>query len=89
VDAAKQFGLNVGMTNYTGPLLEHFIAGDSVDLKNVPSAGLVLNYATSTGDLQISSGGAVLATLQFQNSSLGTGTFHTAADGIGTLLTHS
>jgi hypothetical protein len=51
---------------------------------------LGLNYSAASGDLQIAdSGGNALATLAFQNSTLGAGTFHVASDGAGgTLLTH-
>jgi hypothetical protein len=90
IDNAADFGLHVGTTSYAGPLLLGFGATDAVDLKGIASTGLVLNYST-TGDLQITnSAGTALATLAFQNSSLGAGTFHVASDGAGgTLLTHS
>jgi hypothetical protein len=91
IDSAANFGVNVGKPTYAGPLLEDFKAGDIIDLKGIASAGLKLNYSTTTGDLQITaSTGGVVATLEFQNASLGTGTFHTATDNSGgTLLTHS
>jgi hypothetical protein len=91
VDSAAKFGLQVGTKSYSGPLLEGFAAGDVVDLKSIASAGLGLSYSATSGDLQITnSAGAGVATLLFQNSSLGTGTFHLASDGSGgTLLTHS
>jgi hypothetical protein len=91
IDSAKNFGLHVGTTSYKGPLLEDFKAGDVIDLKGIASTGLKLNYSPTTGDLQITaSGGGVVATLEFQNSSLGAGSFHTATDNAGgTLLTHS
>jgi hypothetical protein len=89
VDKASLFGTNVGQQNYTGPLLLNFGAGDSVDLKDIASAGVSLNYTSSTGLLQVSSGAAI-ASLLFQRSSLGGGVFHTGDDGSGhTLITHT
>ena len=41
VDTATDFGLHVGKTTYIGPLLEHFVAGDAIDLENVADSGLV------------------------------------------------
>jgi hypothetical protein len=89
IDTAAQFGVNVGKSNYAGPLLEDFKAGDVIDLKNIAATGLKLNYSTTTGTLQISnSSGGIVASLQFQNSSLGTGSFQAAADSShGTFLT--
>jgi hypothetical protein len=91
IDSAANFGQHVGTSSYKGPLLEDFAAGDVIDLKGISSTGLKLSYSTTTGDLQITaSGGGVVATLEFQNSSLGAGSFHTATDNAGgTLLTHS
>ncbi len=77
VDAAS-FGTSVGLGTYTGPLLENFGTLDSVDLKDLPFAGLgVPTYKSATGLLQLLSG-ANHATLKFQNSTLGSGAFHTA-----------
>ena len=56
IDKASLFGTNVGHPNYAGPLLLNFGAGDSIDLKDVASAGVSLNYTSSTGLLQVSSG---------------------------------
>jgi hypothetical protein len=90
IDNAADFGAQVGTTSYAGPLLEGFIAGDGVDLKGIASAGLNLAYSATSGDLQITGNGKALATLAFQNSSLGAGAFHMASDGAGgTLITHS
>ena len=90
VDNASDFGVNVGSASYAGPLIEGFKSSDAIELKGIASAGLTLSYAASTGDLQIASSGSAAATLAFQNSSLGAGTFHTASDGAGgTLLLHS
>ncbi len=91
IDSAASFGLAVGTKSYAGPLLEDFKAGDVIDLKGIASTGLKLTYTAATGLLQIaSSGGAALATLKFQNGTLGKGSFHTATDNAGgTLLTHS
>ena len=91
IDSAANFGLHAGTTSYAGPLLENFKAGDIIDLKGIVSTGLQLSYTVTTGDLQITpSSTGVIDTLQFQNSTLGSGAFHIATDGAGgTLLTHS
>jgi hypothetical protein len=90
IDSAAQFGENVGSSSYVGPLIQGFIAGDTIDLKSVASAGLGFAYTAASGDLQLTGSGKALATLAFQNSSLGAGTFHLASDGAGgTLITHS
>ena len=90
VDNAANFGINVGTTTYTGPLIENFVANDKIDLKDVAFNNAILNYSTATGLLQVTSGGAGEATLAFQNSSLGAGVFHPNDDGTGHLLiTHS
>jgi P pilus assembly chaperone PapD len=90
IDKASSFGSNVGTANYTGPLIEAFGAGDSIDLKDVAFAGVGLNYTSSSGLLQVSSNGTGVASLLFQTSSLGSGTFHTANDGSAhTLITGS
>jgi hypothetical protein len=91
IDKATSFGLHVGTASYAGPLLENFAAGDIIDLKGIASTGLRLAYTAASGELQVTgSSGSVLATLAFQNSSLGVGTFHSASDGAGgTLITHS
>jgi hypothetical protein len=89
VDKASLFGTNVGQQNYAGPLMLNFGAGDSIDLKDIASAGVSLNYASSTGLLQVISG-AAMASLLFQRSSLGGGAFHAFDDGSGgTLITHT
>jgi hypothetical protein len=91
IDNASKFGTNVGKASYAGPLLENFVAGDVIDIRGIGSTGLGINYSAASGDLQITgSGGAALATLAFQNSTLGAGTFHAAADPFGgALITHS
>ena len=91
IDSAANFGTNIGGKSYSGPLLEGFVAGDLIDLKGIASSGLGLNYSAASGELQVTgSGGNALATLLFQNSSLGPGSFHTASDGgRGTIITHS
>jgi uncharacterized repeat protein (TIGR03803 family) len=91
LDSAANFGTQIGTASYASPLLESFTAGDTIDLKGIASAGLKLAYTSATGDLQIAgSAGNALATLAFQNSTLGAGTFHSASDGAGgTLITHS
>jgi hypothetical protein len=86
VDTASQFGANVGQSSYTGPLFENFGTGDSIDLKDVSSAGVTWDYTSSTGLLQIASGGQPLASLIFQTSSLAGGTFLVSDDGSGHAL---
>ena len=72
-----------------GPLLESFGAGDSVDLRQLASSNLSLNFNPATGSLAVSNG-TQTATLYFQTSSLGAGTFHAASDsGNGVLITHA
>ena len=90
VDAIASFGANVGLGTYTGPLLENFGTFDAIDLKNLPFAGVGAPvYTAATGLLQLVSG-SVKATLLFQNSSLGGGSFHVGPDsGSGTVVTHS
>ncbi len=90
VDNAAKFGTGVGALAYKGPLLEDFSASATVDLKGIAPSGLMLSYATATGLLTISNGGGPVASLLFQNSSLGAGGFHSGPDaGTGTFLTHS
>jgi hypothetical protein len=90
VDNAALFGTGVGGTSYLGSLLENFGAGDSVDLRNFSSSGATFNYNATSGLLQLSNAGA-LATLDFQQSTLGGGSFHLAADasGSGLLVTRA
>jgi FG-GAP-like repeat/FG-GAP repeat len=90
IDNAGAFGSNVGTSSYTGPQLQDFVSGDKVDLKNISSAGVTLNYSATTELLQITNGASQLATLDFQNSSLGSGAFQATSDGgLGTLITLS
>jgi len=87
----SRFGLHVASSDFAGPTLEDFKAGDSIDLKRIGSVGLSLNYNSLSGVLQVSSGsGGIVASLQFQNSSLGAGTFGLTSDGAtGSLVTLS
>jgi hypothetical protein len=90
IDNAASFGSSVGAPSYTGPQLQHFVGGDKIDLKNIFSANVNLNYNATTGLLQITNGASQVATLDFQNSSLGSGTFQAMSDGgLGTLITLS
>ena len=84
VDNAALFGTAIGGTSYLGSQLENFGAGDSIDLHNFSASGATLAYDSSSGLLQLSNGGAV-ATLDFQQSTLGSGSFHLAADASGGL----
>jgi hypothetical protein len=83
VDNTSLFGTHVGTSAYTGPEIENFAAGDMIDLKNVAAAGAAFTYTAATGLLQITSNGTPVATLFFEQSTLGSGTFHIAADGSG------
>jgi hypothetical protein len=85
VDNAALFGTGIGGTSYLGSQLENFGAGDSIDLHNFSASGATLAYDQSSGLLQLSNGGA-LATLDFQQSTLGRGSFHLAADASGSGL---
>jgi hypothetical protein len=90
VDNASLFGTGIGGVSYLGSQLEDFGAGDSIDVHNFSASGATLAYNASSGLLQLSSGGA-LATLDFQQSTLGSGSFHLAADasGSGLLVTRT
>jgi hypothetical protein len=100
VDRATSFGTTASavasITNYTGPLIGSFVAGDKIDLKDVaysgtaPNTGVTLNYNSGTGLLNVASGGVTKASLLFDKATLGTGSFHAANDGTGhTWITHS
>ena len=67
IDNAASFGSNIGTPSYTGPQLKSFVGGDKVDLKNISSANVNLNYNATTGLLQITNGASQVATLDFQN----------------------
>jgi hypothetical protein len=89
IDAAAKFGLNVGQATYTGPLLQHFVAGDQILLNDIAPTGLTPNYNATTGLLQLNNGSANVASLMFDAATLGAGAFHVANVGGHTLLTHS
>ncbi len=64
-------------------------AGGTIDLKDVAVAGATSAYNATTGLLQVSHGATALATLAFDNATLGAGAFHLGNDGTGhLLLTH-
>jgi hypothetical protein len=89
IDTVAQFGLQAGSGPYAGPLIEGFTASDAIDLKGMGSLGLGFSYSATSGDCQITHGGSVVATLAFQNSTLGPGVFSLASDGSGgTILAH-
>ncbi|MBV8914536.1 MAG: hypothetical protein JOZ05_16035 [Acetobacteraceae bacterium] len=82
IDNFAAFGTNPGSSSYTGPLLESFASGDSIDLKNFSASGLSAPVLDpSSGRLQLSNGVGQAATLLFQVSSLGTGTLQAVSDG--------
>jgi hypothetical protein len=84
------FGTGVGGSSYAGPLLQNFGAGDTIDLHGFAAAAAALLYNPANGLLQITNGASQVATVDFQNSTLGTGSFSFASDGNGgTLIKHS
>jgi fibronectin-binding autotransporter adhesin len=100
IDKAASFGTTssavASFTNYVGPLIGSFVAGDKIDLKDVAFAGTIaasavsVNYNSGTGLLSVLSGGVTKASLLFERATLGPGSFHAANDGAGhTLITHS
>jgi hypothetical protein len=90
VDWAAGFGTNVGKANYAGPLLQNFDATDTIDLRAFPLAGATLNYDQTTGLLQVTDTAGFAASLSFDKSTLGAGSFHVASDGgSGVFITHS
>jgi hypothetical protein len=90
ISNASKFGLNVGLSSYSGPLLESFKVSDTIDVMGLGTGTLAATYTPSSGDLQITANGKAAATLAFQDSTLGSGSFHVAADGYGgALITHS
>jgi hypothetical protein len=90
IDNAALFGVNVGTTTYSGPLIEGFAAGDIIDIHGLSPTAAQLLYSPTNGMLQITNGSGQVATMDFQNSTLGTGTFSFASDGSsGLKITHS
>ncbi|MFI4959413.1 MAG: hypothetical protein ACHP7C_09675, partial [Lysobacterales bacterium] len=63
------FGAHVGTSTYACPLIESFVNGDKIDLKDVLLPVAVLIYTSATGLLHITQGGAGVATLAFETSS--------------------
>lgn len=89
VDHYGLFGKNVGTNHYAGSLLRDF-HNAAIDLKDFNFAGITSSFSASTGLLQLTNSTPQMATLDFQTSSLGSGTFHFASDGGGgVLITHS
>jgi hypothetical protein len=90
IDRAASFGTNVGTPSYAGPQLQHFVSGDTIDLKDFSFAGATLNFDPTAGLLQLANSSSQAASLSFQTSSLGPGTFQLASDGTsGVLITHA
>ena len=83
IDNVSSFGTNVGTASYAGPLLEDFVNGDKIDLKNFSSTGVSFSYNSSTGVLQMSNGSSQHASLDFQAASLGSASFQFSSDGAG------
>jgi hypothetical protein len=88
-DHAALFGENVGASSYAGSLLQDF-GGSTIDVKDFGITGLTMIYTAGTGLLQLGNSANQMATLDFQNSSVGAGTFHFSGDGgSGVPITHS
>ncbi len=88
VDSFASFGTNVGASSYAGTLLEGFVNGDTIDLKNFSSTGVTFSFTASSGVLQLTNGSSQHASLDFQASSLGSASFQFASDGAsGTFVT--
>lgn len=89
VNHAAAFGQNIGTSNYAGPLLQNFGCA-TIDIKDFGFGGLTMSYTKGSGLLQLSNSAHQVATLDFQNSGLGVGTFHVSGDGgSGVLVTHA
>ena len=80
IDSAAGFGANIGNASYSGPLLEGFVSGDTIDIKSFSAANASYTYNSVTGLLQVVNGSQT-ASLDFQTSTLGSGTFSLASDG--------
>ena len=91
IDNTALFGTGVGGSSYAGPLLEDFGAGDTIDLHGFSAAAAALLYNPANGLLQVTNGSSQVATLDFQNSTLGSGSFNpVASDGGGGIkITHT
>ena len=81
LDSADLFGVNVGSLNYAGPQLQGFDFGDIIDIKNFAAAGATYTFNASSGLLQVSNDVGQTASLGFQISSLGSGSFQVTGDG--------
>jgi hypothetical protein len=87
VENFNKWGTGVGTASYAGPVIDSFVAGDSIDLANFAfSTSIKDTYTASTGLLQLNNG-SVSATLKFDNSTLGSTHFSFASQGSGTLVT--
>jgi hypothetical protein len=81
IDNTASFGTGVGTGAYAGLILENFSTADTIDLKTLSVVGVVLNYNSMTGILQVSNSASQEASLEFQASSLGVTTFQETTDG--------
>ena len=66
-----------------GRCLKTLSLGDTIDLHSFSATGAALLYNPADGLLQITNGSGQVATLDFQISTLGTGSFSFASDGGG------
>ena len=94
IDQAAAFGTIVvnALNNptYSGPLIQNFVARDTIDLKDIAFSGASLSYNTSSGLLQVKNGSAVVASLLFDKTTLGSGGISKAIDATGhIMITHS
>ncbi len=89
VDDVSRFGTGVGSSSYVGPQIADFSRGDSIDLHDFSVTKAAMLYDATTGVLQLTNGSSQVATFNFQNASLGAGSFSLGSDGDGgTLLKH-
>ena len=80
IDNAASFGVSVGTSSYTGPLLQNFAAGDTSQILNFSASGATISFDRATGLAQISNA-TQKATLDFQTSTLAAGSLQVASDG--------
>jgi hypothetical protein len=86
VERADAFGTSVGAPSHAGPLLQGFAGGDTIDLRDVASAGLQIHYVATSGLLKIRRAGMIEANLLFQSFDPLALSLHLAPDGHGGTL---
>lgn len=100
IEKSGSFGVNVGSTAYSGPVLQGFVAGDQIDMRDISAktasikqtstlvGGTVMTTVQITDTPPLTKNGPTVASLTFAN--LGAGNFYLQSDGVtgGLLLTH-